>query len=168
MARTTISIPDDLKARMDKVAEPVNWSDVARRAFEIELGNIAKRKQEKDMSAVIQRLKGSKLSHGKDVYREGRAYGEKWVKDIAEYAQLEKLSELGADNDFDFDPSGTTAYGNAENFVFLLFPEDEANRQDCTNFWEELDDPSNRDDPEFLEGFAAGALDIYARVADQL
>lgn len=33
MARTTISIPDTLKRRMDRMKEPVNWSEVAAEAF---------------------------------------------------------------------------------------------------------------------------------------
>lgn len=33
MARTTISIPDDLKKRMDRVKGPINWSAIAAEAF---------------------------------------------------------------------------------------------------------------------------------------
>lgn len=39
MARTTISIPDDLKKRMDQLEERVNWSRVAALAFESVIDN---------------------------------------------------------------------------------------------------------------------------------
>ena len=61
MARMNISVPDNLKDHMDGAEESVNWSKVASRAFEIELGEIAKRKKVKDMNSVVQRLKASKL-----------------------------------------------------------------------------------------------------------
>ncbi len=35
--RTNISLPRELKARMDQVKEPVNWSAVAGKAFEAKL-----------------------------------------------------------------------------------------------------------------------------------
>ncbi len=34
MARMTIYIPDDLKARMDEAGENTNWSEIAQKAFE--------------------------------------------------------------------------------------------------------------------------------------
>ena len=43
-ARTTISVPSELKARMDAVDESVNWSAVACQAFELKLAEITKRK----------------------------------------------------------------------------------------------------------------------------
>ncbi|MHC4179286.1 MAG: hypothetical protein ACYSWU_17370 [Planctomycetota bacterium] len=38
---TSISVPPDLKRRMDKVKEPVNWSAVACQAFEQKLAEIS-------------------------------------------------------------------------------------------------------------------------------
>ena len=40
MARTTISLPDELKARMDSISERVNWSEVAADAFKARLTEI--------------------------------------------------------------------------------------------------------------------------------
>ena len=39
--RTNISVPADLKCRMEKVEDDVNWSALACRAFEAELGQPA-------------------------------------------------------------------------------------------------------------------------------
>jgi hypothetical protein len=47
--RTTITVPADLKRRMDAVKEEVNWSALAASAFEAKLAEIAKKKEIKKM-----------------------------------------------------------------------------------------------------------------------
>lgn len=74
--RTTISLPDDLKARMDEVDQPVNWSAEAAKCFEKLLGEIAARKPKKDMSDIIARLKASKLEGEDESYKLGKKPGE--------------------------------------------------------------------------------------------
>ena len=56
VTRTSISVLRDLKKRMNKVKEPVNWSGIACRAFEIHLGDITAKKEHKKMSDVIMNL----------------------------------------------------------------------------------------------------------------
>jgi post-segregation antitoxin (ccd killing protein) len=53
--RTTISVPRDLKDRMDAVGVAVNWSAVACRAFERRVAEIEKRKAEdwREMSLAL-------------------------------------------------------------------------------------------------------------------
>jgi predicted transcriptional regulator len=58
MARMNIYVSDDLKERMDNTAESANWSQVACNAFEVELGEIAKR-QKKALKAAETELKAS-------------------------------------------------------------------------------------------------------------
>src|SRR6516225_5119268 len=43
-ARTTITVPPDLKARMEAVEESVNWSAIACQAFEQRLAEITRRR----------------------------------------------------------------------------------------------------------------------------
>lgn len=38
MARMTVYIPDELKARMDEAGPDSNWSEIAQRAFEASIG----------------------------------------------------------------------------------------------------------------------------------
>src|SRR5437879_3439244 len=47
--RTTITVPADLKRRMDAVDEEINWSALAASAFEAKLAEIAKKKELKKM-----------------------------------------------------------------------------------------------------------------------
>src|SRR5260370_8114024 len=58
--RTTITIPSDLKARMDAIGEEVNWSAVASRAFEARLAEIISKRGAKKMEDVVTRLRASK------------------------------------------------------------------------------------------------------------
>jgi Sec-independent protein translocase protein TatA len=44
-ARTTITIPNDLKRRMDKLPEQVNWSGLACQAFQAKLAEIEAKKE---------------------------------------------------------------------------------------------------------------------------
>jgi hypothetical protein len=47
--RTTITVPADLKLRMDAVKEEINWSALAASAFEAKLAEIAKKMEKKKM-----------------------------------------------------------------------------------------------------------------------
>src|SRR4051812_13093986 len=58
--RTNISVPQELKARMEAVAEPVNWSSVACEAFESKLAEITARRGARDMREAIERLRASR------------------------------------------------------------------------------------------------------------
>jgi hypothetical protein len=55
-ARTTITVPADLKARMEAVGEPVNWSAIACQAFEQGLAKIARGQSERIRKMVRNRV----------------------------------------------------------------------------------------------------------------
>ena len=54
-----ISVPRDLKARMDKVSASVNWSQVAAQAFEAKLLELESKKEVSGMDDVIARLRAA-------------------------------------------------------------------------------------------------------------
>src|SRR5690242_4321225 len=92
--RTTISVPNDLKARMDACGEPVNWSAVACRAFEEKLAEITRRRGAKSMKEVAMRLRASKRRSETEVYNEGSEAGKDWAMHRAEADELERLATL--------------------------------------------------------------------------
>jgi len=51
VTRTNISIPADLKRRMDKVSEGVNWSALACRAFEDKVAEMETRNLSKNTNS---------------------------------------------------------------------------------------------------------------------
>jgi len=69
------SIPDELKKRMDRVKEPVNWSSLAADAFELKLGEIARRQEEKTLEEVIARLRAHIVEDEMDDSARGHRVG---------------------------------------------------------------------------------------------
>lgn len=177
--RTTISVAADLKRRMDKVKEPVNWSALACRAFEQKLGEIAAKKEKKTMDDVIQRLRASRQQFDDRDYSKGLEAGKEWAKSDAEAVELQRLAKLRETIDADardswqdwFETGGSrSAWGAWERFVFLIRPETDGDRSACGEFWEEVlgDDVHMAGGAAWLRGFADGALEIWWEVERQL
>jgi hypothetical protein len=171
-ARTTITIPPDLKARMEAVEEPMNWSAIACTAFEQKLAEITKRRGAKDMKEVIDRLRASKQKHENEQYNGGHEAGQEWARNEAEAGELirlEKFHDACGPSDWGrfFWTSDRDAYGAAENLVFRIWPDDDRDRDAASNFWESQGHEEYPDD-EFVRGFAEGALEIWDQVKNQL
>src|SRR5262245_60643039 len=92
--RTNVSLPRGLKARMDAVKVPVNWSAVAAEAFERKLLELESRREVGNMDEVLARLKAAAALDGKEDYQEGRVAGEAWAKEGARPKQLRGLEQL--------------------------------------------------------------------------
>jgi hypothetical protein len=161
-ARTTISLPPEVKAQMEMVEEPVNWSAVACRAFEDKLAEIAAQKEKKDMSDIVARLRASKRQSEDTHYKEGFEVGREWAGDTAEAEELQRLESFAEDRvqyrDWD-----------ANLVVSAVWP-DEDDRYAVENFWEQAlgDNTSAKDDSSFVKGFVEGALALWHEVKKQL
>src|SRR5690349_19928782 len=78
--RTTITVPADLKDRMDATGSSVNWSAVAARAFEVKLAEINARKKGATMDDVITRMKAADEADANEARQEGKEAGEQWAR----------------------------------------------------------------------------------------
>jgi hypothetical protein len=96
VVRTNISIPRDLKARMEKV-EGVNWSAVASEAFEEKLLNLASKQEVKGMDDLIARFKAAAELEANEDYQLGHRAGEEWATQKATPRQLRRLQALADD-----------------------------------------------------------------------
>lgn len=170
--RTTITLPPELKARMDSIDQPVNWSNVAAAAFEDQLANLASRKEDLTISEVVARLRASKRDTADKKYRWGYDAGVAWASKGASFTDLDKLDiNCGALKE----PDWVQFASSSENLTvadhFLL-------RFDPINFDDELDrqswwtartnDPDSMSDRSFVQGFAEGALSIWRQVKSQV
>lgn len=90
MATLNISLPDELKMRMD--ANHENWSAIARRAFELQLNSTMK--VGADMESVIERLRASKQKIEQEQRPEWTKEGREWAMEFAEYDQLQRAAKL--------------------------------------------------------------------------
>jgi hypothetical protein len=172
-ARTTISMPRQLKEQMDAVTEPVNWSALACRAFEAKLAELAAKKEQKDMKDVITRLRASKRRVEDEHYHQGEKAGREWGESDAEVDELANLqrwyARLGRDVDAVFgDDAWGRAYSSAELIAFAAWPERDGDRSAAEEFWNQClgDDANLADDPQFVKGFVEGALELWDEVKD--
>jgi hypothetical protein len=173
--RTNITIPAELKMRMDAVSHLVNWSAVARQAFEQRLAEIVTEKRKVNMEEAIARLRVSKAKHRSQLYKEGLRTGKAWAKSRAEADELTLLSDLREraqprsewEGCFTDDPLVSEAYSAAERFYFMIRPDYVGDRGAAFGFWSTV---VNGKMPagEFVHGFADGALAVWDGVRDQL
>jgi hypothetical protein len=162
MARMTITMPDILKKQMDEVAEKVNWSNVAARAFEKKLGEIAARQIEMDTRSIIQRLRKTKMENedaDQADRNDGYQCGKKWAERRAEYGELEKLHRVR--NDELGEPIGYSLYQ-------IIFTEDEISYDEFLAYVLGGYDHSKFESDSFVDGFQAGALAVFDLVADEI
>lgn len=166
--RTTISLPDELKARMDALDMQVNWSAEAAKCFERLLGAVAATKQEKSMSDVIARLKASKIASEDEaspiLYNAGR----QWAESTASYPELRRAARMHAD-----DEKWGGQYGapGAPIYIACEIMDVEVDRRDGESFWEQagvkLLDEYYEDDTlmrKFLEGAASVWREVEGKI----
>lgn len=171
--RMSIYMPDGLKKRMNSVRESVNWSAVACAAFERKLGEIAGRKKEKAMEDVIQRLKASKLENDSELYQQGREDGIEWAKHKATAGQLRRLSSLSErlTSDSLLSLVGSSPYGPGEHLVMCWLPENDVVPLRAAEFWESVaghDWQALANEPEYVGGFAEGAIGMWEQVKNKI
>jgi hypothetical protein len=170
--RTSVSVSPELRARMDAVQEPVNWSAIACQAFEHKLAEITKRKGAKDMKDVINRLRASKEQFKGDQHQAGHDAGESWAKNEAEAGDLIQLDNFrgraGTDWDACFWDMPNDAYSTAEKFFFSVWPEHDGERSEANEFWERQGFEKDHPVGDYVRGFAEGALSVWDDVKDEL
>jgi hypothetical protein len=98
MPSINVYVSDDLKARMDRAADGVNWSSVAQSAFEKALALYPTMEGSK-MSAVLERLKASKAEQVDSVAAAGFAAGRAWAESAADYLTLKRVGEYDWSDD---------------------------------------------------------------------
>lgn len=176
MARTTISIPDDIKAKMDQVEEPVNWSGLAAAAFRSKLSELAGRRRTEDLQGVVERLRASRLLEGTGRLRAGHEAGTRWGSGAASVSQLRRLEAAFHPDVITIQDwvaeyqAGSYAYRLGECLAFVIDPDRDGDQGAAAEFWREaLRDagdvtPDLVDDPEWVIGFVEGARDLWRRV----
>lgn len=147
MARINISIPDELKEKMDKWVNE-NWSSVAQDEFNrhIKLLEI----KEVDMTeAQLERLRQSRDKHYQKSHAEGVELGKEWALNSADFDEIERVVDManginavidaGGEINFISELTEALQYGDAEieEIFGTRTPSDEA-----------------------IEGFIEGVLEI--------
>jgi hypothetical protein len=153
MAKLNIYVPDDLKARMDAVGDNVNWSEVARPAFQAAVANHEHRKGQ-NMTTAIERLRASKTELMKRDQSEGGNAGRSWAENDAPY---EILARLWAVRDkYDDDPNGMLRRS--------VDPRDELDFGD----WQGFVGFDGSETEVYVSAFISGALSFFGEVRDKI
>ena len=93
MARVSIYVSDELKARMAEVGDALNWSDIARPAFEAAIADFNHRRG-KSMMTAIERLKASKQGYLEHSAKNGAKAGREWAQNTASFYELKQVSQI--------------------------------------------------------------------------
>jgi hypothetical protein len=177
VVRTTISVPRELKARMDKVEESVNWSGVACSAFEAKLLELESQRQVENMDDVVARLKAAAELEDKEEYQAGLEAGRTWAKEDATPKQLRRIADYveKSDRSYDFcwyDSSlnWNAPFGPLDHFAFVAWPDRKDDRSAADDFFEQAlgDDAHRVQDDDFLHGFGDGVVEIWDQVRNKL
>jgi hypothetical protein len=150
-ARINLSIPDELKERMDKFPD-INWSRAAQDSFETQI-NIHELK-EKNMTteAGLARLRASKKTNTEREEAEGIATGKAWAIDQADYDELRRVAAL----------SESDTEENAISLATAIMG-DEQSWRDAAECMESLFGAKEPSD-DLIAGFIQGAAEVFDEV----
>jgi hypothetical protein len=149
MARISVSVPDEMKDRMDALGDRVNWSEAARSAFEREM-TAATMPDDPDLEQVIERLRASKSDFAVEWIRRAREDGRDWAKRWATYEQLWRIAKLQLFNPYYKEVNRALGYDEDPQCSPLFHDSEE---------W-----PEN----EYVEAWVEGAKDVWIQVADKI
>jgi hypothetical protein len=172
--RMTISVRLDLKARMDAVADPPNWSAVASAAFEAKLQELDIMKSASSLDELVEQYVAAEQIDEQEQYQEGLKAGREWAGDarLAGPRRLRRMQEL--ENDPRYNIQGSILLwtngmnsGIASGLYECLEPRGEHDRRDVEGFWEEVlgDGWSDMiEDRDFARGLCDGALEVWRKI----
>jgi hypothetical protein len=154
MARINLSIPDATKSAMDAL-DSVNWSEVARAAFDRTIQQQKSMKVE-NMEAVIERLKLSKAEADGADEAAGKRDGSLWAQKVASYRDLKRVGKLELDEgDVSFASQVDMALGNS-------------GRDWGESFWNDGGDFQSVPGDEYVSGWVEGVQSVWDEVEGKI
>ena len=94
MARTTITVPDEVKHRMSEVEKsgiPFNWSAIASMAFVTAIDAAVSRKSTDRVDGIAGRLKATRFARLEEEFEIGEHDGRLWAELRADIHELRRL-----------------------------------------------------------------------------
>jgi hypothetical protein len=171
----SIYVPINIKAKMDKVKEPVNWSALACRAFEDKLAEIASRKENKTMSDVVQRLRATLRKQKSVDYQVGYGVGRAWAERVADVAELFRLDKLRREcpNEYarDWSKGWQSLFDDNVDMRLKIAETIKGQKLDIAemrDFWDQTLDDYDTVSGDHVHGFADGALALWDSVKDEV
>jgi len=176
VTRMNISVTRDLKARMDALKAPPNWSAIAAQAFQAKLLELASKKETTSMKDVIERLQAAKELDANNDYQAGLKAGREWAEKEASPKQLQRVTDYVESSDqdgfnwWDSEAAWLAPFGAADNFALAALGVGRDDRDAPAEFWEQVlgDDACLIKDDDFFHGFGDGAAEVWNEVKGQV
>jgi hypothetical protein len=175
--RTTITVPQTLKTRMDAV-EGVNWSALAARAFEAKLREIEMRdKKALSREEIVKRLQATQEDDARQDYEAGKQAGQAWAGRQATAKQLKRAAQWVSSFDnapvvwWDVaSPAWNAPFGPTDHFVFAVWQDRRDDKDAPAEFWQRaLGAEADRvADGDYFRGFVEGAVELWEEVEGEL
>lgn len=191
--RTTITVPTDLKERMQRAGGQVNWSAVACEAFEKKLAEIGPIQEITSLEDAVERMKA--IQSGSDTKNQssphGLAAGRRWAMNQATPDQLQRIEAMRqqmSDSDWSALLTSPEAFRDLARCIDphagIPCSRRPSKRRRATglprrrgiddgrppawerDFWSSILDERPNSPGFFLE-FADGALEIWKQIKDQ-
>lgn len=151
MARISIYVRDELKARMDSVGEAANWSEVVRPAILLELA-YRDHRTEMNMTTGIDRLRASKEEEAQKTAIHGHTAGERWALNKASHSELRRVAQIAGDRQVSV---------GMDLLYQVIDPNGEMQAQE---FYDVIGYDDFHDRDVFAELFAEAAAEIFDQV----
>src|SRR5262245_28484509 len=170
--RTTITVPAELKASMDGVEEPVNWSQLAAGAFAARLEELAALSgSASTLEAMARRLRGARRQAVDPRYERGWDLGRAWAYSLADLDHLVRLERLYRTlSDEGWVMLASPPYDTAgDAFLDRLCPDHYGEPSQRRCFWRDASVAHGLlADVAFVRGFFEAALDAWLRVKGEV
>jgi hypothetical protein len=186
-ARTTITVPRDLRRRMRRVGRRVNWSAVACEAFAAAIGKIESEEKGTQMMEMpsmddaVNRLKQLKALEAQGGgakppgYENGFLMGRRWAMSTATPQELGRLEEFwgGRSQDTFTRPADGKQLLREMGLRIINAPADEAKggTRQVRSLWQRVgleERPGRYEYLGFGHGFAEGAVGFWREVKDKI
>ena len=93
----TLSVPKEVKTKMDAVKVSVNWSAIATAAFETKILELMSKREVKSMTDLVSRLKAAEELEANEDYQDGHPVWREMGSGKATPRQLRRLQALTDD-----------------------------------------------------------------------
>lgn len=173
--RVTVTVSTELKKKMTKHNESVNWSAVACDAFESKVTEMERKtKMGENMSDLVSKMREMDAEDQGESYNSGYKAGQLCVnKAWLRPKQLRRLKTWYDSEHFDL--VLCESYSDRENakyeVYYQLVPENRNEHKEADNFWEEMlgdDAEACAGDVDFMRGFCNGAVDAWDDISNQV
>lgn len=151
IVKLTLSVPKELRQRMATFDDAVNWSELARNAFQRRVEMLEESKGSKLSTRVLARLKQSAERADDEDKKAGYTAGKRWAEEHAEVPELRRLRDQFADGIPGTDDPAWTVYEAIDT--------DAPRAPDAYEFWE-VHSGEPTPSGAFVEAFVDGALEV--------